>query len=167
MTPVLKPIADSFHTTNLVLALCLGDLKGDDATKRTRDGDGPSIAWQVGHMLEFRCMALQLLGGAKERSKAVEDTAAGSPDGGTHPDLTTYQREWEQINAALDAALQAAAPELLERIVDDKVHGEKTVLESLVFLTWHEAYHVGGLTAIRKQFGYPGPAELNVARVAS
>lgn len=167
MTPVLKPIADSFHTTNHVLELCLGDLKDKDAKERTRGGHGPSIAWQVGHMLDFRCSALRLLGVAKESPYTVQYSAKSASDGSDYPEVTSYQREWKGLDTELEAALNRATPELLDSVAGDSVHGSRTVLESLVFVTWHEAYHVGELTAILKQLGYPSPAELTLAKPAS
>jgi uncharacterized damage-inducible protein DinB len=166
MTDLLKPIADSFHTTNFVLELCLGDLNDNDAKHRTRDGDGPSIAWQVGHMLDFRCTALRLLGMARESPYNAKYSVVHASDGSDYPDVTTYGREWKQLNAELERALEAATPESMERLVEDRVYGTRTALESLVFVTWHEAYHMGALAAIRKQLGYPGPAELTLAKAA-
>jgi len=166
MTPLLKPIADSFRTTNFVLELCLGDLNDNDAKHRSRDGDGPSIAWQVGHMLDFRYTALRLIGVARESPYHAKYSLTRASDGSDYPDVTTYGRVWKELNAELEKALEAAAPESLECLVEDRVYGTRTVLESLAFVTWHEAYHMGALAAIRKQLGYPGPAELTLARVA-
>ncbi len=164
MTPILRPIAASFRTTNFVLDLCLGDLKDKDAKKRVRDGTGPSIAWQIGHMLDFRCMAVKLLGIAKDSRYSAEYSATCASDGSDYPGIPDYQREWQRVNAELEAAMEAATQESLDRVVEDAVHGAKSVLDSIVFLSWHEAYHVGGLTAIRKELGYPSPAELTLAK---
>jgi uncharacterized damage-inducible protein DinB len=166
VTPLLKTVADSFHITNYVLGLCLGDLTDDHARYRTRGGNGPSIAWEVGHMLDFRCTALRLLGVARESAYHAKYSVSRASDGSDYPDVTTYGREWKELNAELERALEAAIPESLEELVEDQVHGTKTVLESLVFVTWHEAYHLGALAAIRKQLGYPGPAELTLAKAA-
>jgi uncharacterized damage-inducible protein DinB len=167
MTSLLKPIADSFRTTNVVLELCLGDLNDNDSKHRTRDGEGPSIAWEVGHMLDFRCTALRLLGVTQESYYTAKYSVIRASDGRDYPDVTTYGREWKHLNAELERALETAASESLECLVEDRVYGTRTVLESLVFLTWHEAYHMGALAAIRKQLGYPGPAELTLSKVAS
>jgi len=35
-------------------------------------------------------------------------------------------------------------------------------LSSRSFPDWHKAYHLGGLVAMRKQFGYPSLAELTI-----
>jgi uncharacterized damage-inducible protein DinB len=166
MTSILKPIADSFHTTNFVMELCLGDINDTDSKRRARDGKGPSIAWQVGHILDFRCAALKLLGVTKESPYSAKYSAAGASDGSDYPGVAAYRHEWKQLNTELESALAAASPESLARVAEDGVHGKKTALESLVFLTWHEAYHVGALVAMRKQLGYPSPAELTLANAA-
>jgi len=166
MTPILKPIAASFRTTNFIMSLCLGDLKDQDARARTRRGEGPSIAWQVGHMLDHRCKVMGLLGVAKENPYTAKYTAAGATDGSDYPDVTDYQRQWKQVYAELEAAMEAATEESLSRIAEKGPHGEKTALESIMFLSWHEAYHVGAVGTIRKTLGYPGPAELVMAKSA-
>src|SRR5438477_1101319 len=165
MTPILKPIAASFRTTNSILELRLGDIDEEDARKRVRNGEGPSIAWEVGHMLDHRCKVLALLGVAKESPYAAKYTAAGASDGSDYPDTADYRRQWSQAYTELEAAMEAATPESLGRIAEQGAHGEKTALDSIMFLTWHEAYHVGAVGSIRKELGYPGPAELVMANV--
>jgi hypothetical protein len=39
-------------------------------------------------------------------------------------------------------------------------------LSSRSFPDWHEAYHLGGLVAMRKQLGYPSLAELTLSKAA-
>ncbi len=63
--------------------------------------------------------------------------------------------------------MEAATETSLDRIAEQGAHGEKTALESILFLVWHEAYHVGAVGAIRKELGYPGPAELVMAKPAA
>jgi hypothetical protein len=155
MTTVLQPIAASFHTTNMILEMSLSDLNENAASKRVRSGEGPSIAWEVGHMLEFRCEVLSLLGVSGERVQ------------GANPSLGEYGQQWKKVAAELDAAMEAVTEESLRRSPGDGMHGEKTVLDRIVFLMWHEAYHVGALGGIRKELGYPGPAELVLARAAA
>jgi uncharacterized damage-inducible protein DinB len=166
MTPILKPIAASFRTTNMILSLALPDLKEQDARKRVRNGEGPSIVWQVGHMLDHRCKVLELLGVAKENPYAAKFSPAGSSDGSDYPDTADCLQQWKQVSAELEAAMDAATPESLGRIVERGPHGEKTALDSIMFLTWHEAYHMGAVGGIRKELGYPGPAELVMAKAA-
>jgi uncharacterized damage-inducible protein DinB len=166
MTPILKPIAGSLHTTNMILSLALPDLKEQDARKRVRNGEGPSIAWEVGHMLDYRCKVLGLLGVDKENPYAAKFGATGATDGSDYPEIADCLQQWKEVSAELEAAMEAATEESLGRIVERGAHGEKTALDSIVFLAWHEAYHVGALGGIRKALGYAGPAELVMAKSA-
>jgi uncharacterized damage-inducible protein DinB len=166
MIPILKPILESFRTTNFVLELCLADMKEKDAKTRIRNGEGPSIAWQVGHLLDHRCKVLELLGTERESPYRAKYTATGASDGSDYPDIADYRRQWEEIYAEIEAAIGTGSAESLDRILQHQPHGEKTVLDSIMFLMWHEAYHVGAVGTIRKELGYPGPAELVIAKAA-
>lgn len=39
-------------------------------------------------------------------------------------------------------------------------HDEKRILDTVLFLTWHEAYHIGAIGAIRREQGRKAIAEL-------
>jgi hypothetical protein len=155
MTSALQPLAASFHTTNTILEMSLSDLNESAASKRVRNGEGPSIAWEVDHMLEFRREVLSLLGVPGERAH------------GANPSPGEYGEQWKRVAADLDGAIEAATEESLRRSPGEGVHGERTVLDRIVFLAWHEAYHAGALGGIRKELGYPGAAELVLARAAA
>ncbi len=96
MITILKPIAASFRTTNLILSMCLGDLKEQDARKRVRSDNGPSIAWEVGRMLDYRCNVLGLLGVAKGSPYTATYSAKGASDGKDYPDTADYQTAMER-----------------------------------------------------------------------
>ncbi len=159
MKPTLESLCAIFHTTDFILPLCLGDLAEEDARKRVRGGKGPSIAWAVGHMLDFRIKILGLLGSPKESPYTAKFTDAAATEGNDYPDTVELQRQWTAVAAELDAALAAATEEALSRKAPGGPHGEQTALDFIRFLTWHEAYHIGAVGTIRKELGYPSPAE--------
>ena len=39
-------------------------------------------------------------------------------------------------------------------------HDEKRILDTVLFLTWHEAYHIGAIGAIRREQGRKAIADL-------
>jgi hypothetical protein len=39
-------------------------------------------------------------------------------------------------------------------------HEERRILDTVLFLTWHEAYHIGAIGAIRREQGRKAIAEL-------
>jgi uncharacterized damage-inducible protein DinB len=167
MIPILQPIAASFHTTDFTVSLCLGDLQEQDARKRIRGDQGPSIAWEVGHMLDCRYKILGLLGVARESPYTAKFSSQGATDGSGYPTTADYQRLWREVSTDLAAAMEGATQELLNKPVEFAPHGGKTAMDSILFLAWHEVYHVGAVGTIRKELGYPGPAELVMAKSAA
>ncbi|MGC4051076.1 MAG: DinB family protein [Paludibaculum sp.] len=159
MKPILESIAAITRTTNFLLPLCLDDLTQADACQRIRNGAGPSIAWEVGHMLDFRVKIMGLLGSPKESPYTARFTDAGAKDGKDYPAIADFQRQWDGIALELEAALETATDEALSKKVPGGPHGEQTALAFIQFLTWHEAYHIGAIGTIRKELGYAGPAE--------
>jgi hypothetical protein len=71
------------------------------------------------------------------------------------------------METELDAAIETATEAVLNRPVEKGFHKEKAAIESVIFLAWHEAYHLGAIGGIRKTLGYPGPAEIVRAKSAS
>lgn len=43
---------------------------------------------------------------------------------------------------------------------DGAPHGEKRVLDTMVFMMWHESYHIGQIGTLRAQFGLTPTATL-------
>lgn len=167
MTPSLKPIVASFHTTDMVLSLALADLTEQDARRRARNEEGPSISWHVGHMLDCRYSVLRLLGIVKESPYKVKFGSGRATDGSDYPSTADFLRQWKQLEAEMKEAVDAATEESLARTLEKGPHGERTVLDKIAFLAWHEAAHIGSLGSIRKALGYPGLAELVRAQAAA
>ena len=168
MITLLEPIAAGLGTANMLLPLVLSDVSDDLARQRTRDGDGPSITWEVGHLLDFRCLLLRRLGVEKERPFATDFMTTPATDGQDYPTVAELREAWQQLQAALETALDAATDGSVQRVAStDGPHGEQSVLDSIVFLVWHEAYHMGAIGAIRKTLGLPGPAELVMAQASN
>ena len=165
MIPTLESAARSLGTTNMLVPLVLGDLTDELARRRTRNGEGPSIAWEVGHILAFRCQLITLLGTPKESPFRVAFATSSATDGADYPTVAELLQHWKQIEADLQAALEGADESTVRRTVEGGgPHAGQSVLAAVAFCVFHEAYHMGGLGAIRKALGLPGPAELVMAQ---
>ena len=105
---------------------------------------------------------------ALDRLRFAGLTDAGLlPEGDLRIDLRVDAgaRTWEALQADLQTALEQATEASIRKTSGQEgPHGEQAVLDGLVFFTWHEAYHMGALGAIRKTLGLPGPAELVMAQ---
>ena len=67
-------------------------------------------------------------------------------DGQDYPTVAELREAWQQLQAALETALDAATDGSVQRVAStDGPHGEQSVLDSIVFLVWHEAYHMGAI----------------------
>ncbi len=165
MSPTLQALAATFDTTNMLIPMVLGDLSDEAARRRTRNGEGPSIAWSVGHMLAYRQMACAALGADVDGRFAEKFAQAGATDGSDYPSCVELLQNWEKVRAELGAALDGADEETAARVITG-THEEGSPNLTLPFFAFHEAYHMGALGAIRKELGYPGPAELVMARMA-
>jgi hypothetical protein len=62
MSETAKTLMGTFGMTDFLVPLVLKDLSDDDARKRSRDGEGPSIVSIVGHLLFYRHYVMSLLG---------------------------------------------------------------------------------------------------------
>ncbi len=167
MIPTLEAVAGSLGTTNMLMPLVLGDLTDNLSRRRTRGGNGPSIAWQVGHMVDYRCQLIALVGGRKESPFGGAFATSSATDGAEYPTVAEFLRHWQRVEADLAAALEGAAESTVRGTVAcGSPHAGRPVLDAVAFFVFHEAYHMGALGAIRKSMGLPGPAELVMARAA-
>ena len=161
------PIAASFRFTNPMVQLALGSVTAEQALKRSRNGEGPSIAWHVGHLLHYRCLALNALGFAKDSLYKERFSDQGASDGEGYPSVGELQQQWNAMAEEIDAASSGATDEALNGPTSfPGPHGEQKVLEAMTFFNWHEAYHMGGLSAVLKDLGLPGVSDLVMARMS-
>ena len=168
MIPMLESVAASLGTTNMLMPLVLGDVSDTQSRQRTRDGAGPSIAWEVGHMLAYRCQLIQLLGTPKESPFVAAFSTTSATDGSDYPTVAEFREGWEQTRSELQQALDVATEATVRgAAAGPGPHAGRSVLDAVAFFVFHEAYHMGALGAIRKSIGLPGPAELVMAQRTS
>ena len=66
MANTSAPITESLKFTDMIMNLVTSDLTDDVATRRSRDDDGASIAWIIGHLCYYDYEITKLLGGDAE-----------------------------------------------------------------------------------------------------
>ncbi len=165
MTGSAQTLAALFGTIDFLVPLVLDDLTEEQARARSREPEGPSIAWSLGHLLHFRSGALALLGAPEEDAYGERFASTAATDGEGYPSLGTLRSDWGRVSAALAAALGNVTEAALDAPAAGP-HDGKTVRDKLAFLAFHEGYHLGAIGALRKALGLPGPAELAMARQA-
>jgi len=158
------PIAESLKFTDFIMSLVASDLSSEDAVKRSRGDQGASISWVVGHLLHYRYLIMQLLGADVASPTAEQFGNEPASDGDGYPDIAELRKMWNEGSSRTQEIVAAASDEQLMAPLGgpDAPHGEKKVLDTLVFYMWHESYHMGQLGTIRKQLGYKATADLAV-----
>ncbi len=164
MAAMKTPIAESLKFTDFIMELVTSDLTGELTTRRARGDDGASIAWVIGHLAHHRHAMLKLLGHELENTFAEQFATSAASDGSDYPELANLKDGWAEVSARLKAVMDDVTDDQLMSATADpnSPHGEKRVLDTLVFLMWHEAYHMGQLGTLRTQFGLTPTATLAV-----
>ncbi len=161
MEPMARAIVAQYGVSGGILATSVKDLSDSDAKTRSRAGSGPSIVWTIGHLCHYKVKMLQLLGRAKENPFAAAFEHAAATDGSNYPALAELLASFSALNSELSAAVsEVSAARLDAPMPGSGPHDEKKVFDTLLFFAWHEAYHLGGIGAIRKDLGRKAISEL-------
>jgi uncharacterized damage-inducible protein DinB len=135
-----------------MLAMALTDITDDLARRPLRDG-GPSIAWIVGHMLHHRNQIAAAIGCP---GPAVDPTrfADAATDGRDYPAVNQLRTAWATFSARLVPTVDALSDEGLSAPSPIALpHGERTLLDALRFVVWHETLHLGQVSMLRSHHG--------------
>ena len=160
MDALIRPIIALHGVSNSILATGIGDLTDQDARARSRGGNGPSIAWTIGHLCHYKIKILELLGQPRENTFTTKFEQTPASDGSDYPPLADLAASFSDLNGALCTALASSVDRLEAPMPGSGPHDEKRILDTVLFLTWHEAYHIGAIGAIRREQGRKAIADL-------
>lgn len=160
----VKALTDTLMFNDDVLNVSLTDLTDELARRRLRDG-GPSIAWNIGHMLLHRnqiASAVLSDGPAFDLTRYSRDAS----DGHDYPTVLEFHRAWNDFSARFVSALRQLPPEKLLAPSPIRLpHGEQTLLDALRFAAWHETLHLGQVNMLRSHHGLTPTATLILTRM--
>lgn len=161
MNPVVQPFLTSFDFTDRGVRITTGDLSPQDALYRMRGGEGASILWTLGHLYEYRRLALAAMDVETDSRYASLFLDAAASDGAGYPELSAFLKDWSALAEKLQKTLAAQSVEAFLT-----AEGEKTDLFTAIhFYMWHEASHMGVINVIRKELGHPSASEIVIARM--
>lgn len=162
---MIRPFREQFKFTNFSMRLVLNDMNDEDAIKRARNGAGCSFIWIVGHLMHYRHLALRAVGQEKPNPWAEQFDSTPANDGSGYPSVAALREPWNDLAATLDETLQDVNDEQLLRVLPNpnSPHSERTLLDAIVFYTFHEANHMGALSMLRLELGLSSLSGLVVA----
>jgi len=122
---------------------------GQDVQKVLAWRPGPGrahIGWQAMHCAAThdRYLNVRLKGGSATDPSLCDDFAGGStPSDERVPTLADIRSKLQCQYAAFKAYVQSASADELAKVQDFPNNVKRSIAESIVLLTWHEAHHQG------------------------
>ena len=161
-----RNLANVLKFNDDLLMLSLTGMSDELARRRLRDG-GPSVAWNLGHILYHRNQIAAAIGCA---APAIDLTpyATAATEGRDYPTVAELQKSWTEFSERLVAAInQLSAEDLAAPSPIALPHGEKTLLDALRFIVWHEGLHLGQVSLLRSHHGLTPLVTLVFERAAA
>src|ERR1051325_2658792 len=137
MDPLARPLIALYALSNNILGTAIRDLSDEDAKARSRGGEGPSIAWTIGHLCHHKMKVLELLGESRENLFATTFEHSAT-DGKDYPLLTDLAASFSALTGELCAAIGSSSDRLEAPMPGGGPHDEKRVFDTVLFLAWHE-----------------------------
>jgi uncharacterized damage-inducible protein DinB len=154
---MIRPLTDTLKFNDFIVKTATGDLNDRLARRRLRHDGGTSIAWSLGHALHHRAEMAEVMGYKLPLNGLNPDRFArtGATEGEDYPALQELLAAWTTSSAFLIPAMDATSDAVLlqERTGLPLPHGEKRLLDALVFYVWHEVYHLGHIGLLRTHLG--------------
>jgi uncharacterized damage-inducible protein DinB len=164
-TAEIGALIDTLKLNDGVLNVAMTDLTDELANRRLREG-GPSIAWNIGHMLHYRNQIAGAVSCAGPTVKLERYTTTAT-DGHDYPPAQQFQAAWVEFSTRFVSALSRLSPEDLNGPSPIRLpHGEQTLLDALRFVIWHEGLHLGQISMLRSHHGLTPVVTLVLQRVA-
>ena len=142
----LEAVSHLFESTDLMLKEVLPALEADDWHHQVEDGN--HALWILGHITVLRHRLANVLNG-KDTPIPFEEVFGTSPDYTTdYPEPASVVVAFHRTQDLLRDAFESTTADQLNG--PGRGHGEfltsdKTLLGTITFLGYHEAYHVGQL----------------------
>ena len=149
-----KMIMSLFETNHWVVTRQVDGLTHEDSLLQL-PFRGNCLNWVLGHIIVSRQNALKLLGidgswteAEIARYKFDSDPITSADD----PAILSLERLMSDINTT-QQQLKDGFEEISDQQLAEKDERERTVAERLLFLAWHEGYHVGQTEYLRQLSG--------------
>ena len=150
-----KNISGIYRANTDIINKAIADVRGEDWFRKPGD-DSNHLMWLLGHVVVHRGLVLKTIGARWESSWAPLFTRGSERvDDAEYPSVDEMQEAWNQISAQLKTALREAPEDVLTKASPEGMPSfDKKLSGTVAFLAFHDAYHTGQLSFLRKWLGY-------------
>jgi len=148
-------IKGMFKFNTDIINKAIAEVKDEDWF-RTPGDDSNHLLWMLGHVVVHRGMVLKLFGTDWNTSWSPL-FARGSErvDATQYPSIDEMRDAWNQISEQLKTTLNESSAETLGSSAPEGMPSfDKTVSGSVAFFAFHDCYHTGQMSFLRKWLGY-------------
>ena len=156
MDQSIATLAPLFRATNDLFHRGLDGVSREDLLRRPHDDSNPLI-WIAGHAMTSRSSLTRICGGENVENPWAKIFARGaSVDSNvSYPEVSEIVDLWDNVTEKLMNRLELLDDEELTKPAGFPIPtGDNTKRGAIVFLNYHETYHIGQIAYLRKWLGY-------------
>ena len=152
----IATVAQLYGVSGTLYERALDGLSREELCRRPGETTNP-LLWIAGHLASVRISILGMLGAPREVPWGKTFFRGSVVDVDALPGIEGIREEWRAVTEALTRRLEEVTPDVLEAASPKKFPiPDPTVRGAVTFLAWHEAYHVGQMSLLRRWLGLPG-----------
>jgi uncharacterized damage-inducible protein DinB len=150
-----KNIAGIFRADTDIINKAIADVRPEDWFRKPGD-DSNHLLWLLGHVVVHRGLVLKTLGVQWESSwSSLFARGSERVDEAEYPSIDEMREAWNQISEQLKTALREAPEDVLAKATPEGMPSfDKKLSGTVAFLAFHDAYHTGQMSFLRKWLGY-------------
>ena len=150
-----KNVSGIYRANTDIITKAIADVRPEDWFRAPGD-DSNHLMWLLGHVVVHRGLVLKTLGSDWNSSWApLFKRGAERVEEAEYPAVDEMRAAWEQISEQLKAALREPSPDVLTTPAPEGTPSfDKKLSGTVAFLAFHDAYHTGQVSFLRKWLGY-------------
>jgi uncharacterized damage-inducible protein DinB len=147
-------ISGIFKINTEVINRAITDVKPDDWFRKPGDNSN-HLMWLLGHLVVHRGHVLKTLGQPWDSSWASLFARGAEHVGDTeYPSVEEMMDSWSKISEQLRTALRESGDVLENPAPEGPPSFDKKISGTVAFYAFHDAYHAGQVSFLRKWLGY-------------
>jgi hypothetical protein len=155
MDTAISAIVPLFRASDQLFHRALDGVTREDLLRRPHDGSNPLI-WIAGHAMTSRASLAKMIGESVENQWSNLFARGASVDSNlSYPGVEEIISLWNSVTQKLMPRLDLLGDDDLTKPAPFPVPtGDKTRRGAIIFLSYHETYHIGQMAYLRKWLGY-------------
>ena len=155
MDSALSTVVPLFRANDSLFHSALDGIAREDLLRRPHDNSNPLI-WVAGHAMTSRWSLTKISGEDMENQWAKMFGRGATVDSKvSYPEASEIVSLWDKVTEKFMSRLEVLEDDELSKPVSFPVPtGDKTRRGAIVFLNYHETYHIGQMAYLRKWLGH-------------